>query len=165
MLIEFLRDLRFGIRLLRRSVGFTFTAVLSLGLGGGGAPAVISDSYWKRHFGAARDAVGRPLAINGTSFTVIGVTRPRFFGTTLSLRAPDVWIPYMMQPVVRYSQNARNSNSADPGKPWPPQPEMAWLNVFARVPGGGKGKVEAGFTTVLHRDKEAFLSKDATADD
>src|SRR5260221_5442042 len=104
------------------------------------------------------------MAINGTSFPVIGVTRPRFFGTTLSLRAPDVWIPYMMQPVVRYSQNARNSNSADPGKPWPPQPEMSSLNVFARVPGGGKGKVVAGFTTALHRDNEAALSQTTTAD-
>ena len=45
---------------------------------------------------------------------MIGVTRPGFFGTTLSLRAPDAWIPFMMQPVVRYSQNASNSNSADP---------------------------------------------------
>src|SRR5260221_244340 len=42
---------------------------------------------------------------------------------------------------------------------------MAWLNVFARVTGGGKGKVEAGFTTVLHRENGAVLSKDATADD
>jgi hypothetical protein len=67
---------------------------------GGHPVAVISDSYWRRQFGGAPDAVGRPLAINGTTFTVIGVTRPRFFGTTLSLRAPDAWIPYMMQPVV-----------------------------------------------------------------
>jgi len=110
---------------------------------GGHPVAVISDSYWRRHFGAAPDAVGRPLAINGTSFTVIGVTGPRFFGTTLALRAPDAWIPYMMQPVVRYSQNASNSNTADPRKPWPPQPEMAWLNVFVRVAGNGKGAAEA----------------------
>jgi predicted permease len=132
---------------------------------GGHPVAVISDSYWRRHFGGARDAVGRPLAINGTSFTVIGVTRPTFFGTTLALRAPDAWIPYMMQPVVRYSQNASNSNSADPRKPWPPQPEMAWLNVFARVPGGGAANAEAGFTIVAQRDSEAVLPKDATADD
>jgi predicted permease len=127
--------------------------------------AVISDSYWRRHFGAAADAVGRPLAINGNSFTVIGVTGPRFFGTTLSLRAPDAWIPFMMQPVVRYSQNASNSNSADPRKPWPPQPEMAWLNVFARVQGGAKGGAEAALTTVFQRDNDAVLPKDATADD
>src|SRR3982751_1528174 len=50
--------------------------------------AVISDSYWRRHFGAAPDAVGRPIAINGTSFTVIGVTRPGFFGPTLVPPAP-----------------------------------------------------------------------------
>ena len=56
----------------------------------------------------------------------------------------------MMQPVVRYSQNASNSNGADPRKPWPPQPEMAWLNVFARVPGGRRRRrVEAVFTTVV----------------
>jgi predicted permease len=132
---------------------------------GGHPVAVISDSYWRRHFGAGPDAVGRPLAVNGTSFTVIGVAPPRFFGTTLSLRAPDVWIPYMMQSVVRYSQNASNSNSADPQKPWPPQPEMAWLNVFARVPGSGKGNVEAAFTTVFQRDNDAVLPNDATADD
>jgi predicted permease len=126
---------------------------------------VISDGFWRRHFGAAPDAVGRPLAINGTSFTVIGVTQPHFFGTTLSLRAPDVWIPYMMQPVVRYSQNVSNSNSADPRKPWPPQPEMSWLNVFARVPANGLGTIEALSTTVLQRDSEAVLPKDATADD
>ena len=131
---------------------------------GGHPVAVISDGYWRRQFGAAADAIGRPLAINGTSFTVIGVTRPGFFGTTLSLRAPDVWIPYMMQPVVRYSQNASNSNSADPRKPWPPQPEMAWLDVFARV-AGGPGTVEAGFTTVSQRDSEAVLPKDASAED
>src|SRR5215213_9874678 len=42
MVVEFLRDLRFGGRLLRRSAGFTVTAVLSLGLGIGGATAVFS---------------------------------------------------------------------------------------------------------------------------
>jgi len=126
--------------------------------------AVISDSYWRRHFAAAPDTVGRALAINGSTFTIVGVTQPRFFGTTLSLRAPDAWIPYMMQSVVRYSQNVSNSNSADPRKPWPPQPEMAWLNLFVRVP-GAPAAAEGALTMVLQRDSAAVLPKDATADD
>ena len=42
MLNEFFRDLRFGGRLLRRSPAFTFTAIVSLALGIGGATAVFS---------------------------------------------------------------------------------------------------------------------------
>jgi putative ABC transport system permease protein len=126
--------------------------------------AVVSDGYWRRHLNAARDAVGRPLAINGTALTIVGVTQPRFFGTTLALRAPDVWIPYMMQPVVRYAQNASNNNSADPQKPWPPQTGMAWLNVFGRVKGASQGGAQTAFTTILQRDIEAAQQNAADGD-
>ena len=107
--------------------------------------AVVSDGFWRRRLNAAPDAVGRTLTINGAAFTIVGVTRPGFFGTTVALRAPDVWVPYMMQSVVRYSQNASSSDGSDPRQPWPPQPQMAWLNVFARVRGDdarhGRGRV------------------------
>src|SRR5436190_7008439 len=42
MIVEFFRDLRFGARVLHRSPGFASIAVLSLGLGIGGATAVFS---------------------------------------------------------------------------------------------------------------------------
>src|SRR5215471_9565680 len=42
MLLEFVRDLRFGGRLLRRSPTFTATAILSLALGIGGATSVFT---------------------------------------------------------------------------------------------------------------------------
>jgi predicted permease len=132
---------------------------------GGHPVAVISDSYWRRRFNASPDAIGRTLTINGTNFAVVGVTRPRFFGTTLSLRAPDAWIPYMMQAVVRYSQNASNSGSADSRKPWPLQPEMSWLHVFVRVPDQATPAAEATFTTVFQRDSAAVLPKDASTED
>ena len=126
--------------------------------------AVVSDGFWRRRLNAMPDVVGHPLAINGATFTIVGVARPRFFGTTLSLRAPDAWVPYMMQPVVRYSQNASN-NGGDTRKPWPGQPEVQWLDVFARVPAHGTGAVEAGFTTIVQRDLESRQPKDASPDD
>ena len=42
MLTEFLKDTRYGARLLRRNPGFAAVAMLSLGLGIGGATAVFT---------------------------------------------------------------------------------------------------------------------------
>src|SRR3954452_886907 len=126
--------------------------------------AVVSDGFWRRRLNAAPDVLGHPLMINGAPYAIVGVARPGFFGTTLSLRGPDVWIPYQMQAVARYAQNASNSNGADPRKPWPPQPDLAWLNVFARVSGAGPSAVAAAFTTVFRGDLEATLPADASAD-
>jgi putative ABC transport system permease protein len=58
----------------------------------GAAPpvAIISDGFWRSHFGGRRDAVGQTLVLNGTPCTVIGVLRP---GTQVPFGAPDVWLP------------------------------------------------------------------------
>lgn len=96
--------------------------------------AVISDAYWRRQLSASETAVGSRLTINGSAFTVIGVAEPQFFGTTLTLRSPDVWIPLVMQPIVRYAQSASSHDGADTRQPWPPQETIEWLSGFARVP-------------------------------
>ena len=121
--------------------------------------AVVSDSYWQRRLDSAPDVVGRQLTINGTSFTIVGITRPRFFGTTVGLRAPDVWIPYAMQAAVRYSQNASNSGNSDTRKPWTPQPEIEWLSIFARIPATTKVDVASeALTTVYRRERDEVLA-------
>ena len=62
----------------------------------GAAPvAVISDRYWERRFGRARDVVGRTLTISGTPFTIIGVTPRGFTGEWTGWPA-DLWVPYTM---------------------------------------------------------------------
>nr|MBA3318217.1 ABC transporter permease [Gemmatimonadales bacterium] len=51
--------------------------------------AVISHGLWQRHFGGERDVVGRSLALDGRSLTVIGVAAAGF---DYPERA-EVWIP------------------------------------------------------------------------
>ena len=133
---------------------------------GGHPVAVISDGYWRRQLNAAPDAVGRQLAINGAPFTIVGITRPGFFGTTVALRAPDAWIPYAMQADVRYSQNVSNSDESDVRKPWTPQPNIEWLSVFARVPPGTSVKLASeAFTTAYLHERESALSAGTSTDD
>lgn len=50
---------------------------------------VIGDALWRRAFGAAPDAVGRSVILNGVPFTVVGIAEPRFRFP----RDADFWIP------------------------------------------------------------------------
>ena len=116
--------------------------------------AVISDAYWRRQLSASETAVGSNLAINGHAFTVIGIAEPQFFGTTLTLRSLDVWIPLVMQPIVRYAQNASSHDGADTRRPWPPQETIEWLSAFVRVPRASDPSAIAAALTV-QRQREA----------
>jgi predicted permease len=123
--------------------------------------AVISDPYWRRQFSASEDTIGKTLTINGAIFTVVGVTKPQFFGTTVAVRAPDVWIPLMMESVVRYAQNASSHDGADTGKPWPPQETIEWLSAFVRVPPGtNPSTIAAALTVQRQREAESVFSAD-----
>ena len=121
--------------------------------------AVISDPYWRRQLSASENAVRSSLTINGTVFTVVGIAERQFFGTTLTVRSPDVWIPLVMQPVVRYAQNASSHDGADTRKPWPPQETIEWLSAFVRVPRGtDPSTIAAAFTVQRQREAESFFS-------
>jgi predicted permease len=119
--------------------------------------AVISDAYWRRRLSASETAVGSLLTINGSAFTVIGIAEPPFFGTTLTLRSPDVWIPLVMQPVVRYAQNASSHDGADTRRPWPPQETIEWLSAFVRVPRATDPSAIAAALTVQRQQEAVTL--------
>ena len=57
--------------------------------------ALLSDSLWRRRFGADRSIAGKSIRLNDKSYTVVGVLPPGFrvFDT-----AADVWIPLGMDP-------------------------------------------------------------------
>ena len=109
--------------------------------------AVLSDAFWTRRFGRRADILNRPLAVNGSSFVIVGVTAPGFFGTVADSR-PDVWVPVMMQSTVKYANNADVENG-DLRKPWVPQPEVAWLTLIARAPHEQARTAAAGVLTRL----------------
>jgi predicted permease len=61
--------------------------------------AVISDRYWRSHYGADPSIVGKTLRVNLHELTIVGVAAPEFHGS-LPVTAYDIWIPYMEQPVL-----------------------------------------------------------------
>ncbi len=59
----------------------------------GAAPvAVITNDYWHTRFGADPSVVGKHIQINGTSFTIAGVSAPEFYGISPDSK-PSVFLP------------------------------------------------------------------------
>src|SRR5262249_16046763 len=56
---------------------------------------VLSHLYWTR-LGADAAILGRKIKLNGTTFTVIGVSAEDFTGTSQSASVPDCWMPIEM---------------------------------------------------------------------
>lgn len=61
---------------------------------------VISYDLWRRRFAADPALIGKTIALNGHSFSVVGVAPEGFRGTWSGL-APDIWVPLMMQSQIR----------------------------------------------------------------
>jgi hypothetical protein len=61
---------------------------------------VLSETFWRASLGAAPDAVGRSLTINGAAFDVIGIA-PKGFRGTFNAHPVDLWVPLTMQQVAR----------------------------------------------------------------
>lgn len=61
---------------------------------------VIGHSLWQSRFGRDPNIIGRHLVLNGHTFTIIGVT-PQEFGGAQPGVTRDLYVPMMMQPVMR----------------------------------------------------------------
>jgi len=64
---------------------------------------VVSYGFWQRRLGGDATAVGRVMPLNGTGFTIVGITPEGFRGVN-SLISPDLWVPSMMYAQVLPSQ-------------------------------------------------------------
>ncbi len=73
--------------------------------------AVVSYAWWKR--GLAKDSavLDRKLKLGSTTFNIVGVAPPDFFGTKVG-EAPDIWVPMsMMQAVPPHWQGYKDNFS------------------------------------------------------
>ncbi|HEY7056452.1 MAG TPA: ABC transporter permease [Vicinamibacterales bacterium] len=55
--------------------------------------AILSDGFWKTHFGAASDVVGRRMTLDDQAYTIVGVMPARFSVQAWSITKRDVWVP------------------------------------------------------------------------
>jgi predicted permease len=117
--------------------------------------AVISYGFWQSRFGGAHTAVGSKIRIGKTSFTVIGVTPPDFFGITVG-SAPDVYVPLTMQSEIA------------PGYDWlsvekDPVEKIMWLQVFARLkPGVTVAQAKASAEVTFQQYLESQIGSGVT---
>jgi predicted permease len=76
------------------------------------AVVVLSHDSWLNDFGADRSVIGRPLRLNGTDFTIIGVAPEYFTGVDQFFR-PALFVPISMSPRI-----ANENKLEDRGARW-----------------------------------------------
>ncbi len=97
---------------------------------------VLSYEFWQRRFAGSTATLGKPVTMNGSPFTVIGVVRRGFHGTVVGT-SPDVYVPIMMTYQINRGYKQWNSRHV-----W-------WLNVMARMKPGISFKAASPELTVL----------------
>ena len=103
----------FSVLGVNAALGRTFVAAEDTGRGAHPV-AVLSYATWKGAFGGDNGIVGKPIVLNGRSYTVIGVA-PADFRGVLPLVIPTLWVPLSQFNDIRpgqedsYTQRGNNS--------------------------------------------------------
>jgi predicted permease len=66
--------------------------------------AVLGYGFWQRQFNGAREVIGKTLKIENVPFTIIGVTRKGFAGTSVD-EENDIVVPLNAEPVIYGTTN------------------------------------------------------------
>ncbi|HXC75678.1 MAG TPA: ABC transporter permease, partial [Candidatus Acidoferrum sp.] len=88
---------------------------------------VLSHSFWARRFTRDPAIIGQTLRLNDHPFTVVGVAREGFQGTTIG--APDVWVPIGAMPFTDRGYLARESGWGLVGGRLKPDVSLAHANA------------------------------------
>ena len=82
--------------------------------------AVISYGCWEQQWNKDPQIVGKEVALNGTSFTIVGVMPKEFFGERVR-RSADYWMPLTFQPQIQLQDSYLTRE------------DVFWLNMMGRL--------------------------------
>ena len=118
---------------------------------GGNTVAVLSEAMWRNQFGADPAIIGKPIVLNRTPYTVIGVARSGFTGTELF--PSDFWIPVTMQNVL------------EPGEDRLAKDNISWLAMLGRTrPGFTLDEVRADLDVIAQRMNHRYPGRSVSLD-
>ena len=118
---------------------------------GGNPVAVISSRFWQRGFGNDPSILGRSVKLNGTAFTIVGVTPEDFTGTTVEVALPDFWAPLSMQAQLVQGQD------------WLNNPQQQNLQIFGRLkPTASRPAAQAQADLAVRQFAATYIDRDPT---
>jgi len=109
---------------------------------GGNDVAIVSDGFWHSHFAGAPAALGKTLAIDGKSVTVVGIL-PAHFQFPLQFPEPDIWLPRVFETTLLKPQQVNTG--------------AGYLSVIGRLrPGQSLARAQAELDALNARYREQF---------
>lgn len=112
--------------------------------------AVISFATSQNRFGGAPNAIGQSILVDNTSFTVIGVAPPEFFGVDPSA-VPDIYLPLHTNLLIDSAEAARGYSDRN----------FYWIEMMGRLrPGVSMAQAQAVLAPRFHQ----WVTSTATTD-
>jgi predicted permease len=114
---------------------------------GGDQLAVLSYSYWTRHFAADPNVLNKSILVNNVPMTIIGVSRNGFTGVQVG-QTPDVFIPMSMAKQMTFDDGALDE--------W----RDYWMKVLGRrAPGVSDEQAHTALNAAYHPLLQENLTK------
>ena len=103
--------------------------------------AVLQYNFWRNRFEGRQNIVDSTIRLNGSPFTVIGVTAADFEGTDVGIPT-NLWVPVMMKPTITPTWDALDDE------------RYSWFYLFGRLKPGMTIEAAQAAMKVLYRQRQ-----------